>query len=62
MAGQFGDAQPVDAEALARMPARNAAAAKIDPNDPGTWGKVSRNTACPCGSGKKYKHCHGKLA
>ena len=62
MAGQFGDAQPVDAEGLARMPARNAAAAKIDPNDPGTWGKVSRNTACPCGSGKKYKHCHGKLA
>ena len=62
MAGQFGDAQPVDAEALARMPARNAAATKIDPNDPGTWGKVSRNTACPCGSGKKYKHCHGKLA
>jgi len=31
----------------------------IDPNDPATWGKVSRNEACPCGSGKKYKHCHG---
>jgi preprotein translocase subunit SecA len=38
------------------------AAAEIDPNDPGTWGKVSRNAACPCGSGKKYKHCHGSLA
>jgi preprotein translocase subunit SecA len=24
--------------------------------------KVGRNDACPCGSGKKYKHCHGKLA
>jgi len=24
--------------------------------------KVSRNEPCPCGSGKKYKHCHGKLA
>ena len=33
-----------------------------DPNDPASWGKVSRNEACPCGSGKKYKHCHGVLA
>ncbi|OOG71657.1 Protein translocase subunit SecA [Ensifer sp. M14] len=30
-----------------------------NPADPSTWGKVSRNEACPCGSGKKYKHCHG---
>ncbi|WP_337269266.1 preprotein translocase subunit SecA [Oryzifoliimicrobium ureilyticus] len=30
-----------------------------DPNDPSTWGKVGRNETCPCGSGKKYKHCHG---
>ncbi|MDI6836948.1 MAG: preprotein translocase subunit SecA, partial [Rhizobiaceae bacterium] len=30
-----------------------------DPQDPSTWGKVGRNEACPCGSGKKYKHCHG---
>ena len=34
----------------------------IDQNDQATWGKVSRNAACPCGSGKKYKHCHGELA
>ena len=33
----------------------------VDPNDPGTWGKVPRNAACPCGSGKKYKHCHGQV-
>ncbi|MBT9290718.1 preprotein translocase subunit SecA [Prosthecodimorpha staleyi] len=33
----------------------------IDPNDPSTWTNVSRNAACPCGSGKKYKHCHGAL-
>ncbi len=33
----------------------------IDPKDPSTWGKVSRNAACPCGSGKKFKHCHGAL-
>jgi preprotein translocase subunit SecA len=32
----------------------------VDPKDPATWGKVARNAACPCGSGKKYKHCHGK--
>ena len=30
--------------------------------DPATWeGKVSRNAPCPCGSGRKYKHCHGQL-
>jgi preprotein translocase subunit SecA len=33
----------------------------LDANDPSTWGKVSRNAACPCGSGKKFKHCHGKV-
>lgn len=31
-----------------------------DPNDKSTWGKVKRNDPCPCGSGKKYKHCCGK--
>jgi preprotein translocase subunit SecA len=30
-----------------------------NPDDPSTWGKIGRNEACPCGSGKKYKHCHG---
>ncbi|KQW28161.1 preprotein translocase subunit SecA [Rhizobium sp. Root274] len=30
-----------------------------NPQDPKTWGTVGRNEACPCGSGKKYKHCHG---
>jgi preprotein translocase subunit SecA len=34
---------------------------KIDPNNPSTWGKVSRNAPCPCGSGKKFKHCHGRV-
>jgi preprotein translocase subunit SecA len=33
-----------------------------DPNDPETWGKVGRNEPCPCGSGKKFKHCHGRFA
>ena len=35
---------------------------RIDPNNPKTWGKVSRNDPCPCGSGKRYKHCHGAYA
>jgi preprotein translocase subunit SecA len=34
---------------------------EIDPTDPGTWGKISRNALCPCGSGKKFKHCHGDV-
>lgn len=33
-----------------------------NPNDPSTWGKIARNEVCPCGSGKKYKHCHGTIA
>ena len=32
-----------------------------NPQDPSTWGKVARNEDCPCGSGKKYKHCHGAI-
>jgi preprotein translocase subunit SecA len=37
-------------------------AVERNPKDPTTWGKVGRNEECPCGSGKKYKHCHGKFA
>jgi preprotein translocase subunit SecA len=36
-------------------------AAARNPTDPSTWGKVGRNELCPCGSGKKYKHCHGAI-
>ena len=32
-----------------------------NPNDPSTWGKIGRNELCPCGSGHKYKQCHGKI-
>jgi len=41
--------------APAPAPARN-------PKDPTNWGKVGRNETCPCGSGKKFKHCHGRYA
>jgi preprotein translocase subunit SecA len=37
-------------------------AADRDPKNPASWGKVGRNEDCPCGSGKKYKHCHGRYA
>ena len=40
---------------------KSGAASQINPKDPATWGRVSRNQLCPCGTGKKYKHCHGKL-
>jgi preprotein translocase subunit SecA len=40
----------------------NGAQIERNPNDPASWGKVGRNEVCPCGSGKKYKHCHGKFA
>jgi preprotein translocase subunit SecA len=33
-----------------------------NPKDPTSWGKIGRNEPCPCGSGKKYKHCHGRYA
>jgi preprotein translocase subunit SecA len=41
-------------------PAATADAAARDPKNVATWGKVGRNEDCPCGSGKKYKHCHGR--
>ena len=34
---------------------------EVDPRDPSTWGKIPRNALCPCGSGQKFKHCHGKF-
>jgi len=39
----------------------NGTSRAVNPNDPTTWGKVGRNDPCPCGSGKKYKHCHGRF-
>jgi hypothetical protein len=41
-------------------PARETAPG-VDPNDPRTWHRTPRNATCPCGSGKKFKHCHGRL-
>jgi preprotein translocase subunit SecA len=46
-------------EGLQLLPAAKKSAPKLDPKNPETWGKVARNDMCPCGSGKRYKHCHG---
>ncbi|RUO98644.1 preprotein translocase subunit SecA [Hyphomicrobium sp.] len=51
---------PPEPEKRAPLQSRRSEGA-VDPNDPATWGRVSRNALCPCGSGKKYKHCHGKM-
>ena len=62
--GSTAAPQPAQPRARAPVaPLRNAPppGVEIDPNDPATWGKVPRNAACPCGSGKKYKHCHGAV-
>jgi preprotein translocase subunit SecA len=42
------------------MAEKAAQVAGLDPNDPSTWVATPRNAACPCGSGKKFKHCHGR--
>ena len=60
------DAGYADAEGYGEVPmgpgtVRYASGENVDPSDPTTWGKVSRNAPCPCESGKKYKFCHGRL-
>jgi preprotein translocase subunit SecA len=57
-----GGAEGKGGEALPLAPVmRRQAAETINPDDPATWGRVSRNAPCPCNSGRKYKHCHGKV-
>jgi preprotein translocase subunit SecA len=41
-------------------PTQAARKRAVDANDPATWTNTPRNASCPCGSGKKYKHCHGR--
>jgi preprotein translocase subunit SecA len=53
-AGEFSNQMTLARREPAESAARN-------PNDPSSWGKVGRNEPCPCGSGRKYKHCHGAL-
>ena len=62
-----GAASAVGGVAPASAPARlgQAPVAQTsvrNPQDPQSWGKVGRNETCPCGSGKKFEHCHGRYA
>jgi preprotein translocase subunit SecA len=60
--GRAQGAEPGRETAPAAAPVRSRqASSSVDPGDPATWGRISRNAACPCGSGRKYKHCHGRL-
>jgi preprotein translocase subunit SecA len=61
MHGHHFDASTGEDEFTRIAPASDVAIApeSRDPDRPETWGRVGRNEACPCGSGKKYKHCHG---
>ena len=51
----------IAAAAAQSLDAKPSEPGTFDENDRATWGNPGRNEACPCGSGKKFKHCHGKL-
>ncbi len=53
--------QPAQEPETAVQPAGEGAIPGFVEDDPSTWGDPGRNAKCPCGSGKKFKHCHGRL-
>ena len=53
--------QAAEPEPAVPAPSAEAVEKGFDENDPTTWGNPGRNAPCPCGSGKKFKHCHGRL-
>ncbi|QXM25391.1 preprotein translocase subunit SecA [Elioraea tepida] len=56
-----GEAGGGETGVLERPAVRRETASGVDPADPATWHRTPRNAPCPCGSGKKYKHCHGRV-
>jgi preprotein translocase subunit SecA len=54
-------ASPARAPAMAGAAAALAGGSRVEPDDPATWAQSGRNDPCPCGSGRKYKHCHGRV-
>ncbi|MFY0633560.1 MAG: preprotein translocase subunit SecA [Vannielia sp.] len=61
LAAAAAERQATPGEVPAEQVAEAAAAPGFDENDETTWGNPGRNDPCPCGSGKKFKHCHGTL-
>jgi preprotein translocase subunit SecA len=61
MVAQQAAMQAAAAGASKPVAGANAAADGFDEENPETWGNPARNDTCPCGSGNKFKHCHGKL-
>jgi preprotein translocase subunit SecA len=59
-AGEMARGETGETGVLERPAVRRETANGVDPADPSTWHRTPRNAACPCGSGKKYKHCHGR--
>jgi preprotein translocase subunit SecA len=57
----FDPADPTGGGVATLQRPRSNAKRAVNPNDPATWGKVARNAPCPCGSGRKFKHCHGRV-
>ena len=55
------DAMDRQQAALQQQAQTTADSGGFDENDRTTWGNPGRNEICPCGSGKKFKHCHGKI-
>jgi len=62
MQREAADESQMQATHIDPVTGENEMAAEFDENDPSTWGKVRRNDPCPCGSGKKFKHCHGLVS
>ncbi len=55
------DLAALDVSHIDATTGENDASMGLDPDDPKSWANLPRNAPCPCGSGKKYKHCHGKV-
>ena len=56
------EAPPVERPTAAEPEPDDAPPQGFVEDNPSTWGNPGRNEKCPCGSGKKFKHCHGRLS
>ncbi len=59
LAGAEREYEMADA-GVTRLTTQPSRSDSVDRKDPSTWRNSPRNAPCPCGSGKKFKHCHGR--